>query len=70
MRLLAVECCGPLAKLCEQEDITSHILPVVKKFAQVLTVILHADPSDFRPSDQFNQYLVLLLRKLAAIERD
>ena len=51
VRLLAVECCGPLAKLCEQEDIISHILPVVKKFAQAWTVILHAHPFDFRPYD-------------------
>ena len=35
MRLLAVECCGPLAKLCGKEDIVQHILPVVQKFSQV-----------------------------------
>ena len=35
VRLLAVECCGPLAKLCGKEDIVAHILPVVQKFSQV-----------------------------------
>ena len=35
VRLLAVECCGPLAQLSSKDDITTHILPVVQKFSQV-----------------------------------
>ena len=35
MRLLAVECCGPLAKLSGKEGVVTHILPVVQKFSQV-----------------------------------
>ena len=35
MRLLAVECCGPLAKLSSKEGVVTHILPVVQKFSQV-----------------------------------
>lgn len=34
MRLLAVECCGPLAQLCSKDDVMTHILPVVQKFSQ------------------------------------
>jgi hypothetical protein len=35
VRLLAVECCGPLAQLCRKDDVMTHILPVVQKFSQV-----------------------------------
>ena len=35
VRLLAVECCGPLAKLSGKEGVVTHILPVVQKFSQV-----------------------------------
>ncbi len=35
VRLLAVECCGPLAQLCNKDDVVSNILPVVQKFSQV-----------------------------------
>jgi len=35
VRLLAVECCGPLAKLSSKEGVVTHILPVVQKFSQV-----------------------------------
>lgn len=36
VRLLAVECCGPLAKLCSKDDVMTQILPVVQKFSQVM----------------------------------
>ncbi len=35
MRLLAVECCGPLAKLSGKDGVVQHILPIVQKFSQV-----------------------------------
>ena len=49
VRLLAVESCGPLARLLPREDAATHILPVVQKFAVVrpahcaLTVSLRWD---------------------------
>jgi len=33
--LLAVESCGPLARLLVREDAAAHILPVVQKFSVV-----------------------------------
>ena len=35
VRLLAVECCGPLAKLSGKDGVVQHILPIVQKFSQV-----------------------------------
>ena len=34
VRLLAVECCGPLAKLSGKDGVVTHILPIVQKFSQ------------------------------------
>lgn len=35
VRLLAVETCGPLARLLNKSDSVHHVLPIVQKFAQV-----------------------------------
>lgn len=41
VRLLAVECCGPLAQLSGKEDTMSSILPVVQKFSQARPLSCH-----------------------------
>lgn len=33
--MLAVETCGPLARLLNKSDSVQHVLPIVQKFAQV-----------------------------------
>jgi serine/threonine-protein phosphatase 2A regulatory subunit A len=35
VRLLAVEACGPLARLLNKGESVQHVLPIVQKFAQV-----------------------------------
>ena len=35
VRLLAVETCGPLARLLNKSESVQHVLPIVQKFAQV-----------------------------------
>ena len=34
VRLLAVEACGPLARLLNKGESVQHVLPIVKKFSQ------------------------------------
>lgn len=34
VRLLAVEACGPLARLLTKAESVQHVLPIVQKFAQ------------------------------------
>lgn len=35
VRLLAVEACGPLARLLNKGETQQHVLPIVQKFSQV-----------------------------------
>ena len=35
VRLLAVDSCGPLARLLTRDESAAHVLPVVQKFAAV-----------------------------------
>ena len=35
VRLLAVDSCGPLARLLTRDESAAHVLPVVQKFASV-----------------------------------
>ena len=40
VRLLAVETCGPLARLLNKSESVQHVLPIVQKFAQVRSALL------------------------------
>ena len=40
VRLLAVEACGPLARLLNKGESVQHVLPIVQKFAQVCCALL------------------------------
>ena len=46
VRLLAVETCGPLARLLNKNESVQHVLPIVQKFAQVGSAPLR--PSSLR----------------------
>jgi hypothetical protein len=43
VRLLAVEGCGPLARLLNRDDTMLCIIPVVKKFSAVRSLLFWAD---------------------------
>ena len=57
VRLLAVEACGPLARLLNKGESVQHVLPIVQKFAQVCcasnAVTLQAS-SALNPVSQLN----------------
>lgn len=38
VRLLAVQCCGPLARTLSKSECISSVVPVVQRFAQVSSV--------------------------------
>ncbi len=40
VRLLAVQCCGPLARTLSKSECLSSVVPVVQRFAQVSFTIL------------------------------
>lgn len=40
VRLLAVEACGPLARLLNKGESVQHVLPIVQKFAQVCCALV------------------------------